>query len=104
MSHMARTRLRLIYSLSTADGNVLARCMTARGGRHDERGPWEVLIRAYEVGDDRWVAVPDRAVLRRENRMGGRSCAGREWPVGRVNGAGGDGLEGASEAMLQARH
>jgi len=31
-----------------------------------KEGRWEVLIRAYEVGDARWVAVPDRAVLRRE--------------------------------------
>ena len=35
-----------------------------------KEGHWEVLIRAWEVGDAGWVAVPDRAVLRRENPDG----------------------------------
>jgi hypothetical protein len=58
-------------SLTTADGKSCCSmhdCAPAEARMKE--GHWEVLIRAYEVADARWVVVPDRAVLRRENPDG----------------------------------
>jgi hypothetical protein len=58
-------------SLTTADGKSCCSmhdCAPAEARMKE--GRWEVLIQAWEVGDARWVAVPDRAVLRRENPDG----------------------------------
>jgi hypothetical protein len=58
-------------SLTTGDGKS---CCTMRDCAPAEArmkgGHWEVLIRSWEVGDARWVEVPDSAVLRRENPNG----------------------------------
>ncbi len=72
MAHEGADSLTSWYrSLITADGKS---CCTMRDCAPAEarmkEGHWEVLIRAYEVGDARWVAVPDRALLRRENPDG----------------------------------
>jgi hypothetical protein len=72
MAHDGADALAAWYrSLITADGKS---CCTMRDWAPAEarmkEGHWEVLIRAYEVGETRWVAVPDPAVLRRENPDG----------------------------------
>jgi hypothetical protein len=58
-------------SLATADGKSCCSmhdCAPAEARMKE--GHWEVLIRAYDIGDPRWVVVPDQAVLRRENPDG----------------------------------
>jgi hypothetical protein len=57
-------------SLTTADGKSccsMSDCGPAEARIKESR--WEVLIQPYE-GGARWVEVPDRAVLRRENPDG----------------------------------
>ena len=57
-------------SLTTADGkSYCAMHDCAPGEARMKEGHWEVLIQPYE-GNSRWVAVPDRALLRRENPDG----------------------------------
>jgi hypothetical protein len=72
MSHDGADALAAWYrSLTTADGKSCCSmhdCAPAEARMKE--GRWEVLIRPYEVGDARWFAVPDRAVLRRENPDG----------------------------------
>jgi len=72
MSHDGADALASWYrSLTTADGKSCCSmhdCAPAEARMKE--GRWEVLIQAWEVGDARWVAVPDRAVLRRENPDG----------------------------------
>jgi hypothetical protein len=72
MAHDGSDPLAIWYrSLTTADGKS---CCTMRdcapGEARMREGHWEVLIRSWEVGDARWVVVPDPAVLRRENPDG----------------------------------
>jgi hypothetical protein len=72
MAHDGSDLLAAWYrSLTTADGKS---CCTMRDCAPAEarmkEGKWEVLIRSWEVGDARWVVVPDAAVLRRENPDG----------------------------------
>jgi hypothetical protein len=71
-AHDGSDPLALWYrSLTTVDGKS---CCTMRDCAPAEarmkEGKWEVLIRSWEVGDARWVVVPDPAVLRRENLDG----------------------------------
>jgi len=57
-------------SLTTAEGKSCCSvhdCAPAQARMKE--GGWEVLIQPYE-GIARWVTVPDRAVLRRENPDG----------------------------------
>ena len=71
MAHEGADPLALWYrSLTTADGKSccsMRDCAPAEAQMKE--GHWEVLIQPYE-GSARWTAVPDRAVLRRENPDG----------------------------------
>jgi hypothetical protein len=71
MAHEGTDPLAAWYrSLTTAEGKSccsMRDCAPAEARIKD--GGWEVLIQPYE-GSARWVAVPDRTVLRRENPDG----------------------------------
>ena len=71
MAHEGSDPLAAWYrSLTAADGKSccsMRDCAPAEARMKE--GGWEVLIQPYE-GSARWVAVPDRAVLRRENPDG----------------------------------
>ena len=72
MAHDGSDALAAWYrSLTTSDGKS---CCTMRDCAPAEarmkEGRWEVLIGSWEVGEPRWVAVPERALLLRENPDG----------------------------------
>jgi hypothetical protein len=72
MAHEGTDPLAVWYrSLTTADGKSCCSmhdCAPAEARMKE--GRWEVLILPYDASNARWVAVPDRAVLRRENPDG----------------------------------
>jgi hypothetical protein len=72
MAHEGMDPLAAWYrSLTTADGKSCCSmhdCAPAEARMKE--GRWEVLILPYDASNARWVAVPDRAVLRRENPDG----------------------------------
>ena len=72
MAHEGTDPLAAWYrSLVTADGKSCCSmhdCAPAEA--RIKEGRWEVLIFPYNADYARWVGVPDRAVLRRENPDG----------------------------------
>jgi hypothetical protein len=58
-------------SLTTTDGKSCCSMHDCAPAEARVRGNhWEVLILPYDASSARWIAVPDRVVLRRENPDG----------------------------------